>query len=35
MVNVDISLSLLHVYFVCIDGCILYLSVNHSFYVPR
>jgi hypothetical protein len=35
VVNVDISLSLVRVYFIYIDGCLIYLGVNRSFYVPR
>jgi hypothetical protein len=31
--NVEISLSLLCDYFV--DGCLIYVGVNHSFYVPQ
>jgi hypothetical protein len=34
MVNVDISLSLLCVYFICVNGCLIYIGVNLSFYVP-
>jgi len=35
LVNVDIPLSLLRVYFICIDVCLIYLGVNRSHYVPR
>ena len=34
-VNVDISVSLLRDYFIGIDGCLMYIGVNRSFYVPR
>jgi hypothetical protein len=34
MVIVDNSLSLLLVYFMCIDGCHIYLGVKISSYVP-
>lgn len=35
MINVDISWSLLCVYFICIEGCLIYFGVNHGFYVPK
>jgi hypothetical protein len=35
MVSVNIYLSLLRVYFICFDGCLIHISVNRSFYVPR
>jgi len=34
VVKIDISLSLLCVCFIC-DECLIYVGVNHSFYVPR
>jgi len=30
MVNTDVSLSLLRVYFIFVVGCLIYLSVNRS-----
>jgi hypothetical protein len=35
MVNLDISLSLLRVYLICVDGCLIYIGVNSSLYVPK
>jgi len=35
LVNVDISLSLLSVFFICVDECLIYIGVNCSFCVLR
>ena len=31
MVNIDISLSLLRVYFIVTDECLMYIGVNRNF----
>jgi hypothetical protein len=35
MVNTDISLSLVHVYFIRVDGRLFHIDANLRFYVPK